>query len=188
MILSLIAQEASGGFDYMWLLLPLLCCALTMGGQRGGKSSQESVPESDAFYTAQNIQESYERIGVEIEQWRLAAQEKKPEGLVSNVVRRLRGEGKQERFVEKERSPPRLISLTDVSGPIFFELTEVEGGGTVIKATYSSDLKARFAKLKAALPLKIPVSPIAFNCPTCSKSVLKDFNLCPYCGSKLIKE
>ena len=186
MILSLISQETGGGFDVYWLLIPLLCCVLSMN-QRGS-SPKESGTESESFYTAQNIQESYDIIGKEIDEWRLAAQEKKPEGLVSSVMRRLRGGAKEERFVEKERNPPRLISLTDVSGPIYFEFTEVEGGGTVVKATYSSDLKGRFAKMKAALPLKIPVTPIAFNCPSCGKSVLKDFNMCPYCGSKLIKE
>jgi len=168
------------------LLLPLLCCALTMGQK--GNSQKESGTESESFYTIQSIHESYEKIGKEIEQWRITAQEKKPEGLISGLMRRLRGGAKEERFVETEKNPPRLISLSDISGPMFFEFTEVEGGGTVVKVTYSSDLKGRVARLKAVLPLKIPVAPIGLNCSSCGKPVLKEFNLCPYCGSKLIKE
>jgi len=58
----------------------------------------------------------------------------------------------------------------------------------VVKATYNSALKGRVAKLKAVLPLKIPATPVGLNCPSCGKPVLREFNLCPYCGSKLIKE
>jgi hypothetical protein len=152
------------------------------------KSPQESGKENESFYTVQNINESFEKIEKEIEQWRLAAKEKKPEGFTSSIMNRLRGETKKERFLEKEKNAPRLISLDDISGPIYFEFTEVEGGGTVVKVSYSSDLKGRFAKMKSILPLKIPIAPIGLNCPSCGKSVLKDFNLCPYCGSKLIKE
>ena len=89
---------------------------------------------------------------------------------------------------EKEKTPPRLISLSDATGPVYFEFTEVEGGGTVVKATYGSALKGRVAKLKATLPLKVPATPIGLSCPSCGKPVLKEFNLCPYCGTELIKE
>jgi len=186
MMMTIIGQETSGGFDYLWLLLPLLCCILMFSGQRN-KSSPESRIMDESFYTAQGIDESFNKIEKEIDQWRVVVQEKKAEGLASSIVRRLRGDSARERFIEKERSVPRLISLDDISGPIYFEFTEVEGGGTVIKATYSSDLKGRFAKLKSILPLKIPDSPIGLNCPSCGKPVLREFNLCPYCGSKLSK-
>jgi hypothetical protein len=186
MILALIGQDGGGGFDFIWLLIPLLCCTMTMGR---GEKPQDSGSESESFYTPQDINKSFEKIENEVEQWRIAAQEqKKPEGLVSSLTNRLRGGTQEARFVEKEKNPPRLISLTDASGPIFFEFTEVEGGGTVVKATYGSSLKGRIAKLKAVLPLKIPVAPVGLNCPSCGKAVLRDFNLCPYCGSKLIKE
>jgi hypothetical protein len=159
---------------------------MTMG-QRG-ESRQETGSESESFYTVQDINESYEKIDGEINQWRLTAQRREPEGFVASTLSRLRGGGQQERFAEKEKNPPRLISLSDSSGPIYFEFTEVEGGGTVVKATYNSSLKGRVAKMKSLLPLKIPRAPIELNCPSCGKAVLKEFNLCPYCGTKLIKE
>jgi len=187
MILSLVGQEGGGGFDIIWLLIPLLCCTMTMG-QRGDKP-QEAGSENESFYTPQNIHESYEKIEKEIEQWRLAAQEtQEPRGFLLSAWARLRGKTQKERFVNNEINPPRLIGLSDISGPIYFEFTEVEGGGTVVKATYNPALKGRFAKLKAVLPLKIPGAPVGLKCPSCGKPVLREFNLCPYCGSQLIKE
>ena len=186
MILSLVGQEGGGGFDIIWLLLPLVCCM--MMGQRGDKP-QEARAESDSFYTSQDIQESFGRIEEEVSRWRLEAQEKRePEGLVSSVRRLLGGGAQAERFVEKEKAPPRLLSLSDATGPVYFEFTEVEGGGTVVKATYGSALKGRVAKLKAGLPLKVPAAPVGLKCPSCGKPVLREFNLCPYCGAELIKE
>jgi len=93
----------------------------------------------------------------------------------------------EERFIVKETNPPRLYKIVDISGSIFFELTEVEGGGTVVKATYPSSVKSRMARFKARLPLKIPAAPIGDRCPSCGKPVLPEFILCPYCGEKLIK-
>ena len=188
MILSFVGQEGGGGFDIIWLLLPLLCCMMTMG-QRGEKP-QEAGTEAESFYTTQSIQESFEGIEKEVAKWRLEAQEKKeePESAIASVTKLLRRGPPPERFVEKEKNPPRLLSLADSSGPIYFEFTEVEGGGTVVKATYSPVLKGRVARLKAGLPLKVPAAPIGLSCPSCGKSVLREFNLCPYCGSQLIKE
>ena len=187
MLLSLVGQDGGGGFDIIWLLLPLLCCLITRG--QWGEKPQEAGPESESFYTTHDIQESFGKIEEEVAKWRLEAHEKRePEGPVSSVRKFLGGGTQAERFVEKEKAPPRLLSLFDTTGPIYFEFTEVEGGGTVVKATYGSALKGRVAKLKAGLPLKVPATPIGLNCPSCGKPVLREFNLCPYCGSKLIKE
>lgn len=183
----MVGQEGGGGFDIIWLLFPLLCCMMTIG-QRGDKP-QETGLESDTFYTSQEISESFEKLEEEINLWRLEASEKRsPEGPVA-IVKKLVGVGAPtERFVENDKTPPRLISLADPTGPIYFEFTEVEGGGTVVKSTYNPALKGRIAKLKAILPLKIPAAPIGLNCPSCGKPVLSKFNLCPYCGTELIKE
>jgi len=188
MITSFIGQEGGGGFDFIWLLLPLICCLMARGQQ--GEKPQETGKESDSFYTTQGIQESFENIEKEINKWRQEALEKKdePEGFTARIGNLLRRGPPPERFVEKENNPPRLISLADTSGSIYFEFTEVEGGGTVVKATYGSVLKERIAKLKTGLPLKVPATPIGLNCPSCGKPVLREFNLCPYCGSELIKE
>lgn len=188
MILSFVSQEGGGGFDIIWLLLPLLFCMMAMG-QRGEKT-QETGIEAESFYTIQSIQESFESIEKVIAKWRMEAQEKKeePEGVTASIRKLLGGGTPPERFVEKEKDTPRLLSLADSTGPIYFEFTEVEGGGTVVKATYNPVLKGRVAKLKAGLPLKVPAVPIGLNCPSCGKPVLREFNMCPYCGSQLIKE
>jgi len=188
MITSFVGQEAGGNFSYIWILLPLLYCFMTRGQQ--GETPRETSKEAESFYTTQGIQESFESIEKEITRWRLEAQEKKdePEGFTASIIKRLRGGPPPERFVENENVSPHLISLTDLSGPIYFEFTEVEGGGTVVKATYSPILKGRVAKLKTGLPLKVPAIPIGLHCPSCGKPVLQEFNLCPYCGSELIKE
>jgi hypothetical protein len=185
-MLTLVAQEGTGGFDIMWLLLPLLLCMLM--GQRGEKP-QEVGSDTDSFYTTQPIQDSFDRIVEETARWRQEAQEKKEEpGIVSSVTRLFRGGTPKERFTEKESKSPRLLSLADATGPLIFEFTEVEGGGTVVKATYSPQLKGRVARLKASLPLKVPAAPVGLSCPSCGKPVLREFKLCPYCGSQLIKE
>jgi hypothetical protein len=187
-ILSLIGQEGGGGLDLIWYLLPVLCCLMTMG-QRGEKP-QEVGTESESFYTTQDIQESFGKIEEEVAKWRLEAAEKKEasRGVTSSIRNLLGGGRSQERFVENENNPPRLLRLTDSSGPIYFELTEVEGGGTVVKATYARAIKRMVATFKAGLSLKIPATPVGLKCPSCGKPVLREFNLCPYCGSELIKE
>jgi len=185
MIQAFVGQEG-GGFDIIWLLLPLLCCMMTMG-QRGEKSA-ESGSEAESFYTTQSIHEAYAKVEEETAKWRMEAQEKKqPEGPVASLRKLLGGGVHAERFAQKERTPPRLLSLSDSTGPVFFEFTEVEGGGTVVRATYGSALKELVARLKAGLPLKIPAVPVGLNCPSCGKPVLREFNLCPYCGAELIK-
>ena len=188
MILSFVGQEGGGGFDIIWLLLPLLFCMMTMG-QRGEKP-QEAGIAAESFYTTQSIQESFDSVEKETAKWRREAQEKKdePGGVTASIMRLLRRGPPAERFAEKEKDTPRLLSLADSTGPIYFEFTEVEGGGTVVKATYNPVLKGRVAKLKAGLPLKVPATPVGLSCPSCGKPVLREFNLCPYCGSELIKE
>jgi len=73
-----------------------------------------------------------------------------------------------------------------VVGTLYFELIEVEEGGTTVKASYGSGAKNRIVDFKARSPLKIPRVPIGNNCPSCGKAVLREFTLCPYCGQKLI--
>jgi len=184
-MIQLVAQEG-GGLDLIWLLIPLVCCL--MMGQRGEKP-QEPSTETDTFYTPQPIQETYDRIAEETAKWRQEAREKKPEqSPIASVTRLLRGGEPPERFTDKERTPPRLLALNDATGLLYFEFTEVEGGGTVVKATYNASLKPRVARLKAAMPLKIPAPPTGPKCPSCGRQVHPEFKLCPYCGTTLITE
>lgn len=191
MIPPLINQEGGWG-DIFWMLFPILCCLILMTQSRGGGGGRsEPTTESESWYTTQGIETTYESVESETSEWRKEAEERAKEQSESftSKLRGVFGGGKEEeRFIIKESIPPRLYRLDDSTGPIYFEFTEVEGGGTVVKATYNSSIKSRMAKFKAGLPLKIPAAPIGNRCPACGKSVLPEFNLCPYCGEKLITE
>jgi len=190
---TLVNQEATGGFDILWIILPILLCVMLMGQGRGGGggggrgTAQETVSES--WYTGQDIGTTYKTIETAVTEWRKEAEEKREasKGVLSSLKGALGGGGPKERFVVEETIPPRLYKMSDPTGPIYFELTEVEGGGAVVKATFSSELRSKMAKFKAGLPLKIPANPVGNRCPTCGKAVLPEFNLCPYCGEKIIK-
>jgi hypothetical protein len=154
-----------------------------------GRSEQKEVPKSEAesWYTTQNIEETYTSIENETAEWRKKAQESRERS--GSFLSRLIGRTTkvEERFVVQETISPRLLRLSDkTAGPIYFELTEVEGGGTVVKATYSSSIRRQIAEFKARSPLKIPAVPIGNRCPACGKPVLPEFILCPYCGEKLL--
>lgn len=188
LISSLIKQGEGGGFDIIWILLPLLCCLMTMT-QRGERTSERKTV-TESWFTNQNIETTYKAIETETAEWRREAEERKeePTSLISKLRRAFGGGKVEERFVVKEVIPSRLYRLADSTGPIYFELTEVEGGGTVVKTTYNSSIKGQMAKFKAGLPLKIPATPIGNRCPSCGKPVLPEFILCPYCAEKLMKE
>ena len=188
---GLVNQEAGGGLDIFWILLPVLCCLIFFsqgrGARGGGGAAKETV--SETWYTPQDKETTYKTIEATVAEWRKEAMEKSEatKGTLSSLRRILGGGKPVDRFVVEETIPPRLYRLSDPTGPIFFELTEVEGGGSVVKATFSSDLRNRMARFKASLPLKIPATPIGNRCPACGKPVLPEFNLCPYCGEKIIK-
>ncbi len=188
LISSMVAQEGGGGLDLIWWILPLLCCMLA-GQQRERAPTRDTVTEN--WYTVQGIEEAYAAIEARAAEWREEALAAKPasDSLMSKVSNALGGGGREvDRFVERDATPPRLYRMADRMGPIYFELTEVEGGGTVVKATYSPAIKVRMAKLKADLPLRIPATPVGHRCPACGKPVLPEFNVCPYCGEKMIEE
>jgi hypothetical protein len=191
MLISAIINQGEGvGLDnILWIILPLLCCMMAMG-QRGERASAP-VTVTESWFTVQDIETTYKAVEAETAEWRKKAEERKKErgqSLTSRLRGALGGGKAGERYVVKETKQPRLFRMDDPTGPIYFELTEVEGGGTVVKTTYSTSIKIQMAGFKASLPLKIPAAPIGNRCPSCGKSVLPEFNICPYCGEKLIKE
>jgi hypothetical protein len=190
MLPPLIGQEG-GGFDWLTFLLPAIFCIMCMSmGQSRGEKPSEGGTESENWYTPKGIEESYDTIVVEAADWRKEAEISDRESSESFMgrLRGVLGGRPQPRYVVREEVKPRLFRMMDRTGPIYFELTEVEEGGTVIKATYNRAIKARVARMKAMQPLKIPKAPIASRCPACGKPTLEEFVLCPYCGEKLIKK
>lgn len=152
---------------------------------------QQTNKETETFFTALPITDTFETIQDKVSVMRREANESPTkQGGIGPSLKRLIGMSTKpvERFKEKEVQAPRLYTLDDSTGSVFFEFIEVEGSGTVVKATYSSLLKERISRMKAGLPIKIPATPIGLKCPSCGKSALHEFNLCPYCGTELIKE
>jgi hypothetical protein len=190
MIPPFVGQEG-GGVDWLMLLLPILVCFLCMGQSQGGSAPQKGNTETESWYTPQGIDEAYAAIVAEATEWRRKAEEEASstsESITSKLRGIMGGGRKQARFEVKEEMAPRLYRMTDRSGPVYFELTEVEEGGTVVKATYDSSIKARITRFKAEQPLKIPAIPVSKRCQVCSKPVLPEFVVCPYCGEKLHEE
>lgn len=188
---SITNQETSLFDSLIWLLIPVVCCVLMMSGGRG-QPRQEPTNEVESWYTAQEIGATYSTIEQKVSQWRQEAEARVSES--TSIGSRIRGMlggggGSGPRFSVKETIAPRLYRVEDDrSGPIYFELTPVEGGGTVVKTTYTSAMKNRMARFKAELPLKIPATPVGNRCPACGKPVLPEFVVCPYCSEKLIRE
>ncbi|MFB0557892.1 MAG: zinc ribbon domain-containing protein [Candidatus Bathyarchaeia archaeon] len=190
MVPPVVGQDGGALDNIIWILLPLLCCIMSMS-QRGGDRQPSRETATESWYTIQDMEATFSEIEEETAEWRRQAEERRQEtsGSITSKLRGvLGGRRDEERYVVKETTPPRLYRMDDSTGPIFFELTEVEGGGTVVKTTYSQAIKSRMAKLKARLPLKIPATPIGKRCPACGKPVLPEFSLCPYCGEKLMTE
>ena len=186
---ALVGQEGGGLWDILIMLLPLIACYIYLNQSRGEKLP-EGETATDHWYTPQGIEEAFGAVVGEVDEWRREeeATARKPSGGLSGFIQGLTRRRAEARFVEREKEPPRLYRMLDRTGPIYFEFTEVEGGGTVVKATYNSNIKARVTRFKAKQPLKIPAVPVGARCPACSKSVLPEFNICPYCGEKLITE
>jgi len=188
---SLITGQEAGLLDSLWiLLLPVLCCLLLGTGR--GERRAEPTNEVESWYTSQEIDATYSAIEQKVTQWRQEAEARSSE--TKSIGSRIRGifgggSGAGPRFVVREAINPRLYRVEDDRvGPIYFELTPVEGGGTVVRTTYTSAVKNRMARFKAELPLKIPATPVGNRCPACGKPVLPEFIVCPYCGEKLIRE
>lgn len=185
-VISLIGQEGGGGFDFIWLLIPLLCCMMSMS--RRGEKTPEPKKETEVFYTTQDIATSFDKVEKEADRWRgEAEEEKEPEGIIFRARKLLGGGSPPERFAEREKNPPHLYNLRDPKGPIDFEFTEAEGGSTVVKVTYGPSFTEKVAKLKAGMPVKVPANPIGPRCPACGKPSPQEFNQCSYCGTELIK-
>ncbi len=164
------------------LLLPLLlCCMMPMmmrGGQGQGGSQQAT--ESDSWYVTYGIHEAYDSIVAETDDWRDRTALKRSKSRFSFLTRRT-----PQNFVVDQAVAPRLYRLKDdQAGNMSFELTEVEEGGTTIKATYQGNARSLVQNFKAKMPVKILGSTLR-ACPSCGKDMRPEFTTCPYCGESL---
>jgi len=165
--------------DPTLFLLPLLCCLFALISQ--GRQQPQGNIDAESWFIPENMDEVYRVIIKEVDEWNRKSRQKKS--------RFSFGRGKEKERFTIIKSSPRLCEILDrKSGPIFFEMIEVEGGGAVVKVTYNPIIKNLIADFKTRLPLRIPARPVGKNCPSCGKPVLKEFNVCPYCGEKLTIE
>jgi len=165
--------------DPFTMLLPLLlCCMLPMLFRQ--PSQPQETSDSDSWYVTYGIQDAYDAVVKETDEWRERAALKKSRSMFSLFSRKKRAS-----FIIDQAVPPRLYRVKDEEvGNISFELMEVEGGGTSIKSTYDSRGRALIQNFKAKMPVRIPASGPK-NCPTCGKEMMPDFKACPYCGTKI---
>lgn len=147
------------------------------------QKSQGTI-ETDTWYVSYGAQESYDAIVKEADEWRKQAAIKKSKNRFSFLTNFL-SRKEPAFFVVDQEAPPRLYRLNDEkAGEITFELAEVEEGGTSIKSTYNSTVRALMQDFKAKMPIKIP----AFGqkvCPSCGNKMMPDFKTCPFCGTEL---
>ena len=140
--------------DLINSLVPLmLCCMIPMVFNKPKQPGREAN-ESDSWYVTVRIEDMYDSIVKEVDGWREKIALKKPKGALSFLY------GKTSKSFDVDvATPPRLYRLKDDQiGEISFELTEVQGGGTSIKATYDARARALMQNFKATLPIKIPSS------------------------------
>lgn len=162
------------------LILPLLLCCMLPTLFRG--QSPKGTNETDSWFVSTSIQDAYDAVVRETDEWRNQVVVKKPSAISSLFPR---GVKKQDPFSIDQAVPPRLYRVKDRDrGEISFELTEVEGGGTSIKSVYDSSARVLIQNFKAKLPAMIPFTAPKV-CPSCGKDVMPEFKACPYCGTKL---
>ena len=163
--------------EWFLFLLPLLICFCMMQSRRRPLAT---ATETDVWFTSQGIEEVFEAIKKETDGWRREAESEQMKAPRPIFGTPKRGEI---RFEVAESIAPRLHNLMDRrEGKFVFELTEVEGGGTSIKASYTTVAKSRMQTFRARLPAKIPYA--WEPCSSCSEYVLPEFAICPYCGHK----
>lgn len=178
----------TSGTDQLTQMLPLLllCCMLPML-TRGGSQDGSVTTEMDIWFTGYAPQEAYDNVVKETDVARqkvIADASSKKSRLPSLPF----GKGKKEYLTVEQTIPPNLYRLTDKqNGPMYFEFSDAEGGGTQVKATFSPKNKYTVQDIKAKMPGRklMVTAQSALSCPSCGKDRLPEWKICPYCGVKL---
>ena len=165
-----------------FLPLLLLCCMLPMLMRGQGSQSEGVSTEMDIWFTGYTNQEAYDTVVKATDEFREKAEaEAKTRKSRLPSLRR----GKRERYTVDQTIPPHLHKISDRdAGPMQFEFSDAEGGGTQVKATFTARTKAFVQGLKAQMPTRKLLVPTATVCPSCGKQRQPEWQTCPYCGSK----
>lgn len=167
--------------DPLTLLAPLLlCCMLPMLFRGGSQQTAQQRTETDSWYVTYAIQDTYDTIVKESDEWRRRAASRKKKGWLSFLSRR-----EPVVFEVDQSVPPRLYRLKDDQmEEVSFELTEVAEGGTSVKTTYGTRARSLIQDLRAKMPVNVPASTTKV-CSSCGKQMKPDFAVCPFCGTKI---
>ena len=186
LIVSIITQEGTGSIDILWILIPLLLIVIFAQSRRDDGGDAMKPTFSDSWYTLEDNETTFKRIEAAIIEWRKDSEDEIGEsnGVFPRIIGAFSHRKNENRFVEKYKIRHRLIGLSDHTGPIYFELTEVLGGGTVVKTTASPQLRSKLTWFKAGLPIRVPNNVIANICRSCGKPLSPEFAICPYCGAR----
>lgn len=182
-MLPIYIQETAADFTTLLPLL-VLCCVVTMLF-RGGGQQEAPRAEFDSWYLNSAMQEAYDTVVKEVDEWREKAMYRK-RGRFSAFSRK-----KPKVFAITSTVPPRLLSVDDdKAGSVTFEFIDMEGGNTFIKATYGPAARTLIQSFKAETPIKAAIhtqviSAAPNTCPSCGKEMMSDYKLCPFCGAKL---
>jgi hypothetical protein len=137
----------------------------------------------DIWFTAYALQEAYDVTAKTIDKIREKAMAVPPKKSRNPFSRKK----PETRYNVEKVDPPRIYRVNDAEdGPLFFEFSEAEGGGTQVKATFTAKTKSIVQTLKSEMPAR------QFNiaellqkfCHSCGKQRQPDWQVCPYCGAK----
>jgi len=174
--------------DQLTQMLPLLllCCMLPMLTRGGDSQSGAGTTEMDIWFTGYTPQEAYDNVVKEtdiVREKAITDANSKKSKLPSLPFMKK----KKEYLTVEQTIPPNLYRLTDKEyGPMHFEFSDAEGGGTQVKATFSLRNKYAVQDIKAKMPgrkLMVTVQNTS-TCPSCGKNKLPEWKICPYCGAK----
>jgi len=166
-----------------FLPLLLLCCMLPLLMRPQESQRQAVTTEMDIWFTSYNDEEAYDTVLKATDEIRERAEaEAKAKKSRFSFLRR----GRKERYTVDQTIPPHLHKITDRDyGLMQFELSDAEGGGTQVKATFSERNKAFVQSIKTKMPSRKLVAVAGLTaCSSCGKPRQPEWQVCPYCGNK----
>jgi uncharacterized membrane protein len=138
------------GFESFLFIIPIVICLL-LSFTRRGPDSRGGPLETETWYTQGDMARVYQMIREHTQEWMKAEVQVK-----QNRVSIFGGSTPSNVYKIMDENEPRLLKLHSArEGPITFELTEVQGGGTNVKTSHGVGAAARIQSLKAQLPLVV---------------------------------
>lgn len=177
------AESATDSFSQLLPLL-LLCCLLPLLMRQPQSSAPQISTEMDIWFTGYTPQEAYDAVIKAVDNIREKAMSVPPKKSRNPFSR---SKGPQPRYVVDQADPPKLYKVNDsADGPLVFEVSEAEGGGTMVKATFTPRTRSMIQTLKTQMPTRKFVAPQPKEtlCSACGKPRLPEWVVCPYCGNK----